>query len=187
MNDETRLDEFLLEWRLGQREGRAPSPEQLCADEPGLLGPLRQRIEAVESMEALLGPVLVAARGGTGEQHSTGAHETPAPGLEGPWDTRSWPSEGMKVLAPAQAPGEMGRLGPYLVRGLLGEGGMGLVLRAEDPILRRQLAIKIMRPELAVKPRSRERFLREALAAAAVEHEHAVSIYHVGEQDGVPF
>src|SRR5713226_6416073 len=44
-----------------------------------------------------------------------------------------------------------------------------------------------MRPVLAAHPDSRQRFLREARAAAAIEHDHIVTIYHVGEDRGVPF
>jgi hypothetical protein len=64
---------------------------------------------------------------------------------------------------------------------------MGVVLRAEDEVLRRPVALKVMRPELAARPEARERFLREARAAAALAHEHVVPVYHVGEEGGTPF
>jgi WD40 repeat protein len=83
--------------------------------------------------------------------------------------------------------GEGGRLGPFRVRGVLGAGGMGVVFRAEDPRLRRPVALKVMRPALAVHVKHRRRFLREARAAAAVESDHVVRIYQVGEDRGVPF
>ena len=70
---------------------------------------------------------------------------------------------------------------------VLGAGGMGIVFQAEDPQLQRLLALKVMKPDLAVFADARQRFLREARAAAAIEHEHIVSIYHVGEDHGVPF
>jgi serine/threonine protein kinase len=79
------------------------------------------------------------------------------------------------------------RIGGYRVLGRLGAGGMGEVYRAEDPTLGRQVALKIMKPELATRPVSRSRFLREARAAAAVRHDHVVEIYHVGEDDGTAF
>jgi serine/threonine protein kinase len=90
-------------------------------------------------------------------------------------------------LAPAQAPGEMGRLGPYRVLQVLGHGGMGIVFIAEDPRLGRQVALKAMLPEAANKPSARERFLREARTAAAIEHDHIVAIYQVDEDRGVPY
>ena len=64
---------------------------------------------------------------------------------------------------------------------------MGVVFRAEDLDLRRQVAIKTMLPALAANPKARERFLREARAAAAIEHEHIVTIHQVGVDRGVPF
>ena len=88
---------------------------------------------------------------------------------------------------PARHTGPPARLGPYRVLKLLGRGGMGAVYAAEDPALHRPVALKTMRPELARDPDARERFLREARAAAAVESDHVVRIYQVGEDGGVPF
>jgi serine/threonine protein kinase len=90
-------------------------------------------------------------------------------------------------LAPPQAPGELGRLGPYRVLAVLGHGGMGVVFEAEDPQLRRKVALKAMLPSLAASASARQRFLREAQAAATVEHDHVVAIHQVGEDHGVPF
>lgn len=90
-------------------------------------------------------------------------------------------------LAPPHEPGELGRLGPYRVLRLLGQGGMGLVFQAEDVQLHRPVALKVMRPDFAIQERARERFLREAQAAAALKHDHIVTIYQVGEESGVPF
>src|SRR5260370_25800388 len=89
--------------------------------------------------------------------------------------------------APAQQPDGLGRLGPYRVLKVLGAGGMGIVLQAEDPQRQRLLALKVMKPVLAVHSEARQRFLREARAAAAIEHDHIVAIYHVGEDQGIPF
>jgi eukaryotic-like serine/threonine-protein kinase len=70
----------------------------------------------------------------------------------------------------------------------LGEGGMGTVYRARDTKLNRDAAVKLMRPELAAQPADRERFLREARAAAAVESEFVVPIWGIGEaEDGTPY
>ncbi|MCC7420939.1 MAG: protein kinase [Planctomycetaceae bacterium] len=92
-----------------------------------------------------------------------------------------------EILAPPDRAGELGRFGEYRVLGILGAGGMGVVLRAEDPQLRRTIAMKLMRPEVASQPRAKERFLREAQTAAAVEDRHIVVIHHVGEVNGIPF
>jgi hypothetical protein len=97
------------------------------------------------------------------------------------------PDEVAAVLAPAQAPDELGRLGGYRVLKKLGAGGMGVVFLAEDVALRRQVALKVMRPALAHHESARKRFLREARAVAAVEHENIVAVHQVGEERGVPY
>ncbi len=90
-------------------------------------------------------------------------------------------------LAPPEGPGEVGHLGKYRVLGILGAGGMGLVLRAEDTGLGRTVAVKLMLPAVAAKPGAKERFLREARSAAGVEHARVVVIHHVDEWRGTPF
>jgi serine/threonine protein kinase len=90
-------------------------------------------------------------------------------------------------LAPPQGVGEIGRLGPYRVLKVLGAGGMGVVFQAEDPSLGRLVALKAMLPALAASASARQRFVREARAAAAVEHDHIVAVYQVGEDRGVPY
>jgi formylglycine-generating enzyme required for sulfatase activity/serine/threonine protein kinase len=91
------------------------------------------------------------------------------------------------LLEPAAAPDELGRLGGFRVLKLLGQGGMGAVFLAEDIQLRRQVALKVIRPEQARRTGAVERFLREARAAAAVRHDNVVTIYQVGEARGIPF
>jgi serine/threonine protein kinase len=90
-------------------------------------------------------------------------------------------------LASPQDAEELGRLGPYRVLKVLGAGAMGVVFQAEDPRLRRLVALKVMRPSLAASAEFHRRFLREAWLAAAIEHEHIVTVYQVGEDRGVPF
>ena len=93
----------------------------------------------------------------------------------------------LDFLAPAQAPDELGRLGPYRVLAILGAGGMGVVYKAEDPSLKRLVALKAMLPGLGASVAARKRFLREAQSAAAIKHDHIVTIYQVGEERGVPY
>jgi serine/threonine protein kinase len=92
-----------------------------------------------------------------------------------------------RFLAPPQQPGEMGRLGSYRVLKVLGRGGMGVVFQAEDIQLERPVALKVLRPELASSSDGRARFLREAQAAAALQHDHIVTIFQVDEDRGVLF
>lgn len=90
-------------------------------------------------------------------------------------------------LLPPEKPDEIGRLGPYRVLTVLGAGGMGVVYLAEDPQLHRRVALKVMKPALAVSESAKKRFLREARAAAALQNDHIVTIFQVGEDRGVPF
>lgn len=92
-----------------------------------------------------------------------------------------------QILAPPQAPDELGRIAHYRVFKVLGHGGMGMVLLAEDTQLERRVALKIILPEYARDPQARERFLREAKAAAKIKHDNVITIYQVGEERGVPF
>jgi Protein kinase domain len=91
------------------------------------------------------------------------------------------------ALAPSDWPDSLGRLGSYEVKGVIGRGGMGVVLKAFDPALHRNVAIKVLSPHLAGNGAGRRRFLREARAAAAVAHEHVVSVFAVVEAAGPPF
>jgi serine/threonine protein kinase/predicted RNA-binding Zn-ribbon protein involved in translation (DUF1610 family) len=92
-----------------------------------------------------------------------------------------------EFLAPPQADDELGRLGAFRILKILGHGGMGVVFLGEDARLSRKVAIKAMLPHLAQSKSSRQRFLREARAAAALEHDHIVPIFHVGEDRGAPY
>ncbi|WP_261339977.1 protein kinase domain-containing protein [Zavarzinella formosa] len=73
-------------------------------------------------------------------------------------------------------------LGVYTIQRKLGEGGMGAVYLAIDTRLKREAAIKVMRPEIASHPLARARFLREAQAMAAVKHENVATIHAANEE-----
>ena len=90
-------------------------------------------------------------------------------------------------LAPSQRPAALGRLGHYDILEVVGSGGFGVVLKAFDDMLRRIVAIKVMSPSLAASTRARERFVREARAAAAVDHDNVVAIFAVEESDFFPY
>ncbi len=103
------------------------------------------------------------------------------------FDWRSNPAEKLDFLAPTDWPDSLGRLGAYEVKGMLGAGGMGVVLKALDPALNRFVAIKVLSSSLAGSGAARRRFLREARAAAAVVHEHVVGVFAVVESNQLPF
>ena len=79
------------------------------------------------------------------------------------------------------------KLGHYLIREKLGTGGMGEVYLAEDTKLSRNVALKVLPPELASNPDRRERFYREAKAVAALNHPYIVTLHSVEEAEGVLF
>ena len=108
---------------------------------------------------------------------TTAGEPAPRAGEEEAWD----------FLAPSQAADEIGRLGPYRILKVLGRGGMGVVFRAEDPSLKRIVALKAMLPTLAASPSAKKRFLREAQTAASIKHDHIVTIHQVGEDRGAPY
>lgn len=90
-------------------------------------------------------------------------------------------------LAPAEQPGCLGRLGPYRVLKVLGTGGMGIVLEAEETSLGRRVALKVMKKEMAEVVASRERFFREARVTASLEHDNVVTVFQVGEDHTTPW
>jgi serine/threonine-protein kinase len=88
-------------------------------------------------------------------------------------------------LSPPKQPEHLGRLRHYEVLGIVGRGGFGVVLKAYDESLHRVVAIKVLSSHLASNATARKRFAREAEAAAAVAHEHVVTI-HAVEKDHEP-
>jgi hypothetical protein len=153
-----RLDVILDEWQAAYEAGRDVPAAELCRDHPDLVPEVERRIAVLRRAADLARPSV----------------RDPGSAPTGSYD------RGDTLALP-------GRVGGYRVVGRLGAGGMGEVYRAEDPALGRQVAVKVMRPELAARPAARDRFLREARSAAAVRHDHVVPIYHVGEDAAGPF
>jgi serine/threonine protein kinase len=79
------------------------------------------------------------------------------------------------------------RLGDYQILHELGRGAMGVVYLADDPKLRRRVALKVLRHHLTLEARHVSRFEREARLAARLRHPNVVAIHSVGEQDGHHF
>ena len=91
----------------------------------------------------------------------------------------------MEVLRPDTRIGPEGR---FVIRNLIGSGGMGQVYRAVDTIMKREVAIKTLHKDLvAAEPQYAERFLNEAIAAGGIAHQHVVKIHDYGVHDGQPF
>src|SRR5262245_35238389 len=114
--------------------------------------------------------------------------DTPAATI-GPtaYDTAVGDDAPVTFLAPSDQPGSLGRLGNYEITRVIGRGGMGIVLEGRDTRLERIVAVKVLAPQLAVTAAARQRFLREAKAAAAVRDDHVITIYAVEEAEGLPY
>ena len=84
-------------------------------------------------------------------------------------------------------PHMLGRFAGYEICGLVGCGGMGIVLKGRDVSLDRIIAIKVLNPSYAGQSAARQRFAREAQAAAAVVHDNVISIYGVDEWNELPY
>ncbi|HEX4611716.1 MAG TPA: serine/threonine-protein kinase [Urbifossiella sp.] len=95
----------------------------------------------------------------------------------------------LSFLRPTDTPGRVGKLGQFDVIREVGRGGMGVVLHAYDPCLQRDVAVKVLDPQLADNEVARARFCREARAAAAVTHDNLVAVHQVDEDEesGLPY
>ncbi|MEL6108797.1 MAG: protein kinase [Planctomycetota bacterium] len=92
-----------------------------------------------------------------------------------------------QLLAPADDPQSLGRLGRYEVRGMVGRGSAGIVLKAHDASLNRFVAIKMLAPSYAFVGSSRKRFEREARAIASVNHHNVIEVHGVDEFQQRPY
>lgn len=143
--------------------------DETCAGNDGL----RRRVEAMLTAHTQLGQFLerpvvasadVAALGGMGDAAAD-----------------------LSFLAPSTEPGSLGRLDHYEVLEVVGRGGMGIVLRARDTKLLRVVALKVLAAPMAASGTARQRFVREARAAAAVRNDHIVAIHAVCDEGPVPY
>jgi Protein kinase domain len=95
--------------------------------------------------------------------------------------TQPWYKAKPEKTADFSYPNELGH---YRIQGILGEGGMGIVLKAEHLTLDRRVAIKLMKPSLAGNKIFAERFMREARISASLEHPNLVNVYDAALENG---
>lgn len=159
MPDSDNIDELMLRWESARRQGRAQTPDELCAACPGLAAELSRRIRAVREMEQVLG---------VGEHHPDQATQPPSP------EPTAEPIGPLPVV-----PG-------YEFIRVIGHGGMGVVYEARQIELRRTVAVKMISGR-HLPAKVVARFRIEAEAAARLQHPNFVPIFEVGQVDGQPF
>ena len=151
--------------------------DDVCGEDAELRSRLEELLRAHEEPDSLLErPVL-----GEGSTESINGDTQER-------DSRESIDEGVvrEILEPSEAPDGLGRLGHFEVLEVVGQGGMGVVLKAADGRLNRIVAIKVLDPRFAANSTARRRFLREAQAAAAITHPHVITIHAVDENDKTP-
>ncbi len=183
MADETpSLDSvFCAAVEIASAEERAAYVARACGDDAGL----RQRVEELVAAHFRAGTFLESPPVDLGESLEEGTEREPTGESVAPAGEGDAPS--LRLLGPPTRPGSLGQLGHYEVLEVIGRGGMGVVFRAFDEKLQRVVAIKVMSPGLAGSGTARQRFVREARAAAAVTHENVIDIHAVEDQGPVPY
>lgn len=147
--------------------------DKACADNPELRARVEQLLQANDNADSFLHhPPAGRAPGGTAPDATVEAAHLQV---------------SLSFLEPCETAGRIGKLGIYEIIDVVGQGGMGIVLRAWDTKLNRTVAVKVLSPLLAANPMAVRRFLSEAQKAAAVTHEHIVTIHAVDDVYTPPF
>jgi serine/threonine protein kinase len=151
--------------------GVAPNPGAPSSPPPGASAP------ATATAPAVTAPAVAAADSASTTQSAPSAPITPGFELR-----RVQTPSGIQRTSQF---GEGSRIGGYLLRECIGQGGMARVYRAEHEGLQRQVAVKVLLE--APNTDGHERFLREARIAAAIKHRNVVNIFDVGVDRGMPY
>ena len=165
MNEETL---FAAALELTDRSEREAFLSQVCEYQPQLRAQVDELLEAHEQSNALL-------------DDPTGAAQFELDTDDDTIDLKTSHREFQSLPAfdPCDTPDRMGQLGDYEIIELIGQGGMGHVFRAWDTRLNREVALKVTSQDVGRNPQVAKRFLREARSAAAVKHDHVVTIYAI--------
>jgi eukaryotic-like serine/threonine-protein kinase len=178
---------FLQAMELHDPQQRGGFLDRACRDNAQLRSRVEELLASAEDPGSFLQcAALEEVDSSAGERHLHSEHAATAihgtSGADHPAVTVP-----LDFLEPCATPGRIGKLGAYEVIEVVGCGGMGIVLKAFDTKLQRVVAIKLLSPTLAHNATAVKRFLREARAAAAVSHDHVVTIFAVEETSSPPY
>jgi formylglycine-generating enzyme required for sulfatase activity len=175
---------FLAALELTDATERATYIEQVCGEDAALRAQVEALLTTHEKTGGFLETPVVPPVDSEVIPTLVGMDSPPdhKPGK----DLASAESQLRRYLQPSTRPGWLGRLGHYEIEAILGRGAFGVVAKAFDDKLHRVVAVKMMHPELAATSPPRQRFIREARTAAAVQHENIVGIYAV-EEEPIPY
>ena len=168
---------------IHDRAQRLSFLEKICAGDADLKTRIEQLLSTNEGIGSFLDiPAMEQLQPGTNGPVPSETAFTPPPPCEEEEHEEDIRSIVLNLLSPSQKPDSIGKLGHYEIVQILGQGGFGIVLKAFDERLHRNVAIKVMHPHMAATSPPRKRFLREARASAAIRHENIVQVYSVEEQ-----
>jgi hypothetical protein len=167
--DDSRLLDLVLRWEELRHAGQSLSAEELCADCPELQPALRERLQAIRVMDA----VLATRNGGQG---TTSLPPQPS-------ETIASTSQAPAEAHPADQ-GDVHRIPGYEIFRELGRGGMGVVYQAWQTSLKRLVALKMLLAGRYAAAADRARFQAEVEAVAPLQHPNLVQVFEVGEHEG---
>jgi serine/threonine protein kinase len=163
---------FLEAIKYDSAEQRCAYLDDVCGENAHLRTEVESLLEAETHLGSFLETPLVELAPAALRETSNDSSEDSLPDRE---EVR------LDFLGPCEKSDCLGQIAQYEITQVVGRGGMGMVLKGHDTKLNRVVAIKVLAPELASNVSARARFLREAQAAAAVSHDHVVTIHAVDE------
>ena len=172
--------------RVLEATDRSAAVRELCGNDRNLRARIESLLQAHEQAGRFFDKPFVSVSQSQTRSNGTTPHDSAE------WQIHEEPSvadakDYPDYLQPCERPDRIGLMGHYEILEEIGRGGMGVVLRGWDTKLHRIVAVKLLAPRLADRGTARQWFLREARSAAAVCHEHVVTIHAVEDGGPLPF
>lgn len=186
MIEESRILDLVARWEAARKAGKPVTPDELCSSCPDLLPAVKARLLSLNGSD--YADSVVSLEDGLARQFGTNViKELKADGeeLAASDPTMPFACSPQAVESPASSAGRAFQIGQevagFRLLREIGFGGFGQVFEAEDLKLNRSVAIKFLLPQANARPEVREQFLTEARSMAALQHDHVVPIYQVGQ------